>query len=336
MHPLLAQLAPGAQDKLVQRDPPDWIDPMLATLTDDPFSDENWIYERKLDGERCLAFRQGDDVTLFSRNHKRLNATYPELVEAIAAQEATSFVVDGEIVAFSGAVTSFERLQQRMQIKDADEARQSNVAVYYYIFDIPYFAGYDLTDLALRDRKSVLRRAIEFDDPLRMTVHRNTHGEAYYDEVCRKGWEGLIAKDANASYVHSRSKKWLKFKCVNQQEFVIGGYTDPQGERIGFGALLIGFYDGDALVYAGKVGTGYDDETLRRLHRRMQQIERKTPPFDRGDDDLPSSDVHWVTPALVGEVRFTEWTRDNKLRHPSFLGLRNDKDPQDVVKEVPQ
>jgi len=334
MHTLLSKLPTDAQEALIQRDPPEWVDPMLATLTDKRFSDENWIFERKLDGERCLAFYQGDHVTLFSRNQQPLNDTYPDLVDTLAAQDAPPFVVDGEIVAFSGEHTSFERLQQRMQIKDADKARQSDVAVYYYVFDIPYVAGYDLTGLPLRDRKSVLRRVFDYADPLRLTTHRNANGETYYHEVCHKKWEGLIAKVATSPYVHSRSKKWLKFKCHNQQEFVIGGFTEPRGERVGFGALLIGFYDNDTLVYAGKVGTGYDNATLQRLRDQMQQLERKTPPFDC-PHNLPNGDVHWITPRLVSEVRFTEWTRDNKLRHPSFLGLRDDKNPHDVVKEEP-
>jgi DNA ligase D-like protein (predicted ligase) len=236
-------------------------------------------------------------------------------------------------VAFERNRTSFERLQGRMQITDVEEARQNPIAVYYYLFDIPYLAGYDTSNLSLRHRKSLLRQAIDFNDPLRFTPHRNTEGKAYFNEVCGKGWEGLIAKEAQSRYVHSRSSKWMKFKCINRQEFVIGGYTDPQGERIGFGALLIGYYAGDDLIYAGKVGTGYDDTMLERLSDRLSRIERQTPSFD--SDDLPSKHVHWVTPELVGEVKFTEWTQDGKLRHPSFLGLRRDKDPQDVVREEP-
>jgi bifunctional non-homologous end joining protein LigD len=326
-------LPTAARSQLKRRDPPEWIEPMLATLADEPFSDENWIFERKLDGERCLAFRHGDRVRLLSRNRKSLNDTYPELVESIAQQSTDRFVVDGEVVAFEGHRTSFARLQQRMQLKDPQEVRQSKVAVFYYVFDIPYLDGYDLTALPLRQRKTRLKRAVDFSDPLRFTSHRNADGKTYYNEVCDKGWEGLIAKDSRGSYVHSRSKKWLKFKCVNRQEFVIGGYTDPQGERIGFGALLIGYYAGDDLIYAGKVGTGYDDETLRRMSQQLSRLERQTPAFT--DDDLPSKNVHWVTPELVGEVKFTEWTQDGKLRHPSFLGLRRDKNPQDVVKEEP-
>jgi ATP-dependent DNA ligase len=197
------------------------------------------------------------------------------------------------------------------------------------IFD----GGHNTAAVPLRNRKNLLRRAFWFSSPLRFTAHRNENGREYFQEACRKGWEGLIAEDATAGYVSGRSKTWLKFKCVHQQEFVIGGYTNPEGERVGFGALLIGYFDGGDLVYAGKVGTGYDDETLERLGGRIESIERKTTPFDRGE--TPRNGVHWVTPELVGEVGFTEWTEDGKLRHPRFQGLRRDQNTRDVVRERP-
>lgn len=312
---------------------PDWIDPMLATLVDEPFSDPDWIFERKLDGERCLAFRDGDDIRLLSRNQKDLRSTYPELIDPLRSASTDRFVVDGEVVAFDGGVTSFERLQQRMQIKDQDEARASGVSISYYLFDVLHIDGRDVMQLSLRDRKRLLRKMFDFDEPLRFTTHRNENGEEYYEEACAKGWEGLIAKDATAPYVGSRSRTWLKFKCVNRQEFVIGGFTEPEGERVRFGAILIGYHDGDDFVFAGKVGTGFDDETLQRLGDRMQDLERDEPPFDRGDP--PSTGVHWIRPDLVAQIGFTEWTAGGKLRHPRFLGLRRDKDPSDVVREVP-
>jgi ATP-dependent DNA ligase len=191
--------------------------------------------------------------------------------------------------------------------------------------------GYDVTQVGLRDRKSLLKRAFSFEDPLRWVPHRNTDGKAFFEEACQKGWEGIIAKQADSPYVHSRSKKWLKFKCVNRQEFVIGGYTDPQGERIGFGALLLGYYEGDDLIYAGKVGTGFDDQALRRLSDRLSSLQRDTPPFS--EHDGPSGEAHWVKPKLVAQVGFEEWTEHGKLRQPRFQGLREDKEPEDVVKE---
>ena len=322
-----------ARADLVEAEFPGWTDPMLATLTDDPFSDPDWIYERKLDGVRVLAFKDGDEVQLYSRNRKDQNVRYPELVEAIAALDG-SFVVDGEVVAFEGDVTSFSKLQDRSQIQDAEEARQSDVDVFYYLFDILHLDGRDVTGVALRHRKHLLRQAFDYTDPLRFTTHRNEEGQAFLEEACDAGWEGLIAKDASSEYVHSRSRKWLKFKCVNRQELVIGGFTDPEGERIGFGALLVGYYDDDRLVYAGKVGTGYDDDTLRRLRDRMDGLERETQPFDE-PDEIAEKGAHWITPELVGEVGFTEWTDDGKLRHPRFIGLREDKAPEDVVRERP-
>ncbi len=334
MNDLLKSLADEVQEKLREVERPDWLNPMLATLTDRRFSDENWIFERKLDGERCLAFRKGNQMHLMSRNQQDLNVQYPELVEALKQQSVDDFIIDGEIVAFEGDVTSFARLQDRMHVDDPEEARQSDVAVYYYLFDLLYLDGYDTTEVGLRHRKSLLNRALSFDDPLRFVIHRNEEGEAFFEEACRKGWEGIIAKQGDSSYVHGRSKKWLKFKCVNRQEFVIGGYTEPQGERIGFGALLLGYYEGDDLVYAGKVGTGFDDETLRRLSKRLSSLERATPAF--AEDDLPTDEVHWVEPNFVAQIGFEEWTDYGRLRQPRFQGLRQDKDAEDVVKEEAQ
>lgn len=324
-------LPKAARDGLKRRDQPSWTAPMLATLTDDYFSDKAWLFERKLDGERCLTFRKGKDVRLLSRNRKELNDTYPEVVEALRKQPADDFIVDGEIVAFEGALTSFSRLQQRMQVRDAQAALESGVPVFYYVFDLLYLDGQDTTQVPLRYRKTLLKRALTFEDPLRFTAHRNREGEAYHREACRKGWEGVIAKRVDSRYVHSRSRDWLKFKCVNEQEFVVGGYTDPKGSRIGFGALLIGYYEGRRLTYAGQVGTGYDDDTLRRLRKRLSSLERDAPPF--AGDGLPRKGVHWVEPKLIAQVGFTEWTVDGKLRHPRFLGLRRDKKPREVVRE---
>ena len=178
-----------------------------------------------------------------------------------------------------------------------------------------------------------MKRAFHYADPLRYVTHRNEEGQSYFEEACSRGWEGIIAKDATSSYQHTRSQKWLKFKCVNQQELVIGGYTEPHCKRIRFGALLLGYYDRDDLQYAGKVGTGFDEETLRQLGDRLTSLERKTPPF--AGNDLPDDEVHWVTPKLVAEIGFEEWTEDNRLRQPRYLGLRRDKDARDVVKEEP-
>jgi len=328
---LLDILSEDEKEKLARTSLPSWMDPMLAKLTHSPFSDSGWIYERKLDGERCLAFKEDGEVRLLSRNRKVINVSYPELVSALENQERDGLILDGEIVAFDGDVTSFSKLQQRMHVSSSEEVPR-DIPVYYYLFDILYAENHDLTEIDLRGRKRLLKQAIEYEDPLRYTVHRNREGRSFLEEACERGWEGLIAKKADSPYVHSRSSSWLKFKCVNQQEFVIGGYTDPEGERIGFGALLIGYYEHDSLRYAGKVGTGYDESTLRDLSERLKKMERDDPPFDLGD---PPKSAHWVEPELVCEVGFTEWTKDDRLRHPRFLGLRRDKSPKKVVKEEP-
>lgn len=327
----LERLSDEQRSKLREEKQPSWIPPMLATLTHDPFSNEAWIYERKLDGQRVLAFRDGSGVRLMSRNRKPNTQRYPEIADALAGGEPERFVADGEVVAFESGVSSFAKLQPRMQINDSAGARASGVRVFYYMFDVLYLDGFDLRAVPLRARKSVLRNAFTFEDPLRYTPHRNAAGEAFLREACRSGWEGLIAKNAAAVYQSNRSRDWLKFKCSNQQEFVVGGFTDPQGGRVGLGALLIGYYDGDELRYAGKVGTGFTHDVLRALRRRLASIERKTPPFS--EDGIPKKDVHWVRPELVAEVAFTEWTADDRLRHPRFVGLRDDKSPRDVVKE---
>ena len=311
---------------------PDWRSPTLATLTDKRFSDPGWIFERKFDGMRCLAFRDGDRVRLLSRNRQPLNGTYPELVDAVAAQHSTRFVLDGEVVGFEGRRTSFARLQARLGITDPAVARASPVRVFYYVFDLLHLDGKSTVDAPLLWRQRLLRKAIEFGDPLRYTPHRVGDGLAAYRAACERGDEGVIAKLAESRYDGGRSRNWLKFKCVRDQEFVVGGYTSPKGSRVELGALLLGYYDGRDLVYAGKVGTGFDDATLRRLHERLSTITRDTPPFSRGLVREP--DAHWARPELVVQIGFTEWTRDGKLRHPRYLGVRTDKDAADVVRET--
>lgn len=331
----LQRLSGDARDATEEAGVPDWTSPMLATLTDDYFSDPDWVFERKLDGVRLLAFRDEADVRLLTRNREERGSTYPEVAEALEEEGGDRFVADGEVVAFEGDVTSFELLQDRMRIDDPEEARESDVSVSYYLFDLLHLGGRDLTDVPLRDRKRVLKAAFAFGDPIRFLPHRNEDGKAYLEEACSDGREGVIAKRASSGYVHDRSEDWLKFKCVNRQEFVVGGWTDPEGERIGLGALLLGYHEDGALSYAGKVGTGFDDERLRELSDALGNRERETSPFV--DDAGPSgSDVHWATPELVAEVAFTEWTDDGKLRHPRFEGLRRDKDAEDVVRERPE
>ncbi len=328
----LAGLPDAVRAALCDESVPDWRAPTLATLTEKRFSDPDWIFERKFDGMRCLALRDGNHIRLLSRNRKPLNGTYPELVDALAVQRTSRFIVDGEVVAFEGRRTSFERLQARLGITDPEVARASPVRVFYYVFDLLHVDGKATVNAPLSWRKRLLRSAIEFADPLRNAPHRVGDGIAAYRSACERGDEGVIAKLADSKYDGGRSPNWLKFKCVRDQEFVVAGYTSPKGSRIELGALLIGYYDDGELVYAGKVGTGFDEATLRGLHQRLSGIERDTTPFTRGL--VRERDARWVSPEVVVQIGFSEWTRDGKLRHPRYQGLRTDKEPGDVMRET--
>ncbi|MEA2381018.1 MAG: bifunctional non-ous end joining protein LigD [Solirubrobacteraceae bacterium] len=315
---------PAAQRELARPGPPPTgAAAMKAVLTDQRFSDPNWIYERKLDGIRCIAVRDGGPVRLLSRNDLSLDARYPEIASALAAEPHERFAVDGEVVAFEGTRTSFARLAQR--------GRQ-RVRVYLYVFDVLWLDGCDVRALPLLARKRLLRAELTFPDAVRLTPYRKEAGEALFEEACRKGWEGVIAKRADSPYSDRRSRDWLKFKCEQGQELVVGGYTAPQGSRTELGALLLGTYDGDRLRYAGKVGTGFDQATLRDLGARLRDLERPDPPFADADA-IRERGVTWVEPELVAQVGFTEWTGAGRLRHPRFLGLRDDKAAREVVRE---
>jgi bifunctional non-homologous end joining protein LigD len=302
------------------------IEPMKAVLSETPFSDPNWIFERKLDGIRCLAIRDASGVRLMSRTGRLMNHEYPALVEALEREPSEAFVGDGEIVAFENGITSFSRLQRR--------ARE-RVPVFLYLFDLPCHEGEDLRELPLRKRKARLRRALQFGGSLRFNPHRNgEHGEELYREACEKGLEGVIAKRADSPYRGGRSRDWLKLKCHAEQELVIGGYTAPKGSRTEFGALLVGYYDERGkLRYAGRVGTGFDQHTLNELGARLRELEQDESPFEPFKPIPPGT--HWVRPELVGQIAFAEWTRDGRLRHPRYLGLRDDKPARDVVRERP-
>lgn len=306
-------------------------EPMKAKLTDHPFSDPAWIFERKLDGIRAAVRRDRGAVTLTSRTDRDMTSTYPELVEALESEAATDFLADGEIVAFEGSRTSFERLQGRMGVHDARLARLTGIPVFLYLFDLLEFDGHDLTGLPLRERKAAMRRAFAFEGPVRYTPHRNERGEEFFAAACAKGWEGLIAKRAESPYVHGRSGDWLKLKCTFEQELVIGGFTPPQGSRQRFGALLVGYHQGGELRYAGKVGTGFSAAALTDLGDKLETLEVEDSPF--AGEGLPRQ-ARWVEPRLVGQFAFGEWTRDGKLRHPRYVGLREDKLAAEVVREV--
>jgi DNA ligase D-like protein (predicted ligase) len=282
-----------------------------------------WVYERKLDGLRCIAVRDGGRVELWSRNRLSFDRRFPGVVEALAALPVRSFVIDGEVAAFAGERTSFQLLQS------GGGSQPVLVA-----FDLLYLLGSWTMGLPLVERSELLRQtlALSPSSVVRVSEHLEGEPDELFHRACASGWEGLVAKRAASAYRPGRSPDWRKIKCTARQELVVGGWTDPNGARTGFGALLVGYYDGDHLLYAGKVGTGFDERTLRSLHQTLRSLETPAPPFA---DPPKERGVHWARPELVAEVEFTEWTRDGRLRHPSFLGLRDDKPARSVVRETP-
>jgi bifunctional non-homologous end joining protein LigD len=306
---------------------------MLATLTDRRDFGDDWLLERKLDGERCVARKVGNDVRLESRNGKALTSTYPEVCAAVAAQNSQELLLDGELVAYDGDQTSFTRLQQRLGITRPSAEQVAKYPVVYSVFDLLEVDGESLTDRPLVERRARLTATIRSSSALQCTEAWRNDSEWRFAAACRSGWEGLIAKRADAPYVAGRSKYWLKLKCVWEQEFVIGGYTDPQGSREDFGALLVGYYEQGSLRYAGKVGTGYTKAILHDLGIRLRSLETAEPAFV--DTRSIPRGAHWTRPTLVAQVGFAEWTSDARLRQPRFLGLRDDKTPTEVVRERP-
>ena len=304
---------------------------MLATLTERRDFGEEFLLERKFDGERCVARKDGGEVRLESRTGNDLTGTYPEVAAAVASQRPSSLVLDGEVVAYDGDQTSFGRLQQRLGIRTPSEALVANDPVVYCVFDMLELDGTELTERPLLQRRASLTKAIRPRAALQLSEAWRGDSERRFAEACRSGWEGLIAKRADAAYATGRTDRWLKFKCEAGQELVVVGWTDPQRSRVALGALLLAYYSGDDLVYAGKVGTGFSQTVLRDLHSQLSKLEVDASPCTRGT--LPRKAVHWARPELVAQVAFTEWTRDGQLRHPRYLGLRADKKAADVVRE---
>ena len=281
---------------------------MAATLTQERFTGPEWIFERKLDGIRLLAFKNGRNVRLLSRNRLPQNASYPSVVEEIANLPVHDVILDGEATGVWG--------------------KQGKVA--YHVFDILWLDGSDVTRLPLDERRALLSK-LPLHSPL-CRVETLTD-EKPWEHACNNGWEGVIAKRRDAPYEHRRSKHWLKMKCEASQEFVVSGFTDPQGTRVGLGALLVGYYDKDDFVYAGKVGTGFDTKLLVDLRARLETLEIAKPPFTKAVG-LPRIRAHWVRPEVVVQVAFIEWTVHGKLRHSRLLGVRIDKSPREVVREM--
>jgi bifunctional non-homologous end joining protein LigD len=304
---------------------------MLATLTDRRDFGDEWLLERKFDGERCVARKEDGEVRLESRTGKDLTGTYPEVRAALVAQRARGLLLDGEVVAYEGEQTSFGRLQQRLGVSRPSRELMAEFPVVFCVFDVLEVDGEDLRARALGERRARLAEAIRVTAGLQLSEAWRGDSQRRFAEACRSGWEGLIAKRADASYAPGRSKDWLKLKCAWEQEFVIGGYTDPAGSRTDFGALLVGYHEVGQLVYAGKVGTGYSEAVLRELGDRLRGLETPESPFV--DVRQIPRGTHWTRPELVAQIGFAEWTREGRLRQPRFLGLRDDKRPAEVVRE---
>ncbi|MGB8467971.1 MAG: non-homologous end-joining DNA ligase [Candidatus Babeliales bacterium] len=316
---------------------PTSVKPMLATLTKEYFSRDTWIYEPKFDGERCIAIKKNGSVSLVSRNNKSINDEYPELAEALTAQKADNFIIDGEIIAVNNkGISDFQLLQSRINLHQLAEIEDHvrTEPVFYCIFDVLYTNGADVRVLPLIERKALLKSLLHYNHMLLYTQHIVGQGVHYLKKACKQGWEGLIAKKIDSRYVGKRSRAWLKFKCSIGQELVIGGYTEPQRSRTDFGALLVGYYKNGSLHFAGKVGTGFSQETLTMLGKKLRSLEIKTCPFDGYEESMRS--IHWVKPVLVAEFEFAQWTKGNKLRVPRYKGLRTDKAAREVVQELPK
>jgi bifunctional non-homologous end joining protein LigD len=313
---------------------------MLATAEARPFSRADWLFEIKYDGVRVLASRRRDVVELLGRSGQDVTARYPEVTRALLARPVDAFLIDGEIVAFDGGGRpSFQRLQARMGLTVVADVERGmrDVPVTGVFFDCLAADGRDLRERPLTERKACLADLLPAAGVARYGDHVAEHGEAFFAAASRARLEGIVAKRGASRYAGGRSRDWIKIKCQLRQEFIIGGYTEPQGSRGHFGALHIGLYEGPVerprLAYVCKVGTGFDDRALRAILARLAPLARDATPFDVGSP--AGRGHHWVEPTLVCEVRFTEWTDEGGLRHPTFLGLREDKRPHECRKEAP-
>jgi bifunctional non-homologous end joining protein LigD len=324
-----AAAIPGARKAAI----PARLTAQLATLVDEAPAGEDWLHEMKFDGYRILARLEKGRARLMSRNGKDWTAQFPTVAQAVEALPVRSAVLDGEVaMVLPSGTTSFQALQNALAGED-----QGRLA--YFLFDVVHLEGTSLAGATLERRKELLHQLLEGQPAgslLRYSDHVAGSGREFHAQACALGVEGIVSKRRDARYEAGRSRSWLKIKCLRRQEFVIGGYTDPEGSRVGLGALLIGVYDGaGALEFAGKVGTGFTSKVLDDLRRRLARLEQPKSPFQRAR--IPGvTRAHWVRPELVAEVAFTEWTSDGRLRHPSFQGLRADKNPRDVVRERPR
>jgi bifunctional non-homologous end joining protein LigD len=319
--------ATPAPARAAKHDPlPHLTSVMLATLVDEPFDDDNWLFEVKWDGYRAICtIDERKSLTLVSRNGLDMLARFPVLHDLGDAFSSIPIMVDGEIVSLDAEGRSeFQRLQ---------ESQKKNTVLTYVAFDVLYADGRDLRKTPLEERKVLLERLIRNDEAVVYSKHVVGKGRALFAEAQRRHLEGIVGKRRGSLYQERRSRDWVKIKAQLEQEFVIGGWTEPRGSRSGFGALLLGAYDGGRFRYVGHVGTGFSQKVLRELHAKLLRLERKSSPFDTPVEG--NVKAHWTKPELVAEVRFTEWTRDLLLRQPAYLGLRPDKPAREVTLELP-
>ena len=311
---------------------PAFVAPQLATLVDAPPLEDGWVHEIKFDGYRMLCHLDHGKVRFFSRNQKDWSSKFPGITKVINSLKATTAIIDGEVVMIdSSGRTSFQKLQQAM-------GRGGATGFIYQVFDLIYFEGLDLTRTPLIERKEALKALVATGTKstlLQYSDHQEGNGKLFFKSACEYGLEGIVSKRADSQYVSARNRNWLKVKCSKRQEFVIAGYIPSSKGLPGFGSLILGVYEKGRFIYAGRVGTGFNLKQRAELGKKLDRISRATMPFDFKPEAKGLNEAHWCEPRLVAEVAFTEWTSDGSIRHPSFQGLREDKKPQQVRRELP-
>jgi len=307
---------------------PSVIHPMLATLVDDPFSDPDWIFETKWDGFRSVCFIKNGKARFVSRNQIEMTPQYPELANIAKQIDAKEAILDGEIVALDEhGIPRFQLLQPRVGRKSGIDALRGTAQIVYFVFDLLYVDGYDLTQCTVVERKAKLAEILRPSNFIKLSEHVAGEGKAFFREIEKFHLEGMMAKRAASKYVPKRSSDWLKIKTVMRSEVVIGGYTQPRGTRSHFGSLVCGLYRAGDLHYVAHVGGGFNERTLASIYKLIQPLKTDKSPFV--DAPKTNEPVQWLKPKLVAEVKFSEWTAEHRLRHPVFVGLREDKKPTD-------
>lgn len=312
---------------------PDIIHPMLATLVDGPFSDPDWIFETKWDGFRSVCFISRGQARFVSRNQIEMTPQYPELAEVAKQIDAKEAILDGEIVALDEhGRPQFQLLQNKLRIRSGSYAKARTAQIAYFVFDLLYLDGYDLMPCPVVERKAMLEQVLRPASFIKYSDHVEGEGELFFHEVQKFDLEGLIAKRAGSKYVQKRTSDWLKVKTVKRSEVVVGGYTQPRGARSHFGSLVVGLYRDGKLHYVAHVGGGFNERTLTQIYKLLQPLKTAQSPF--AVKPKTNEPVQWVKPKLVAEMKFSEWTADQRMRHPVFIGLREDKKPEDCTFEI--